>query len=289
MSIAPENPELTRPELAAMLRFQIEAGVSDMLENTPINRFETLASAPASAPKSPLKPSPKKEPRDNIAKAKPENAVTMADIGADIAAAEKSASNAPNLDALRDAVTEFDLCPLKITARKTVFSDGNPAAKLMLIGEAPGDEDDREGKPFIGASGLLLDKMFGAIGLTRADFYITNIVPWRPPGKRAPTPTEIAVCLPFLKRQIDLLQPDIIVLVGGVAAKEMLATADSISKIRGTWHHIELNGRKIPAMPIFHPAHLLKTPKRKAETWRDLLTLQARLQNVSPNVKETES
>ncbi|MAK57361.1 MAG: uracil-DNA glycosylase [Rhizobiales bacterium] len=200
----------------------------------------------------------------------------------DILAAESAALRADTLEALKQAMEAFEGCALKRTAKNTVFADGNPAAKIMLVGEAPGRDEDREGKPFIGRSGKLLDKMFAAIGLNRNDIYITNLVPWRPTGNRTPTPDETALCRPFLLRHIELVQPDILVLVGGVSAKEMLDSSLGITKLRGTWQDINIKGRDIPALPILHPAYLLRNPARKAETWQDLCSLQKKLSHSSP-------
>lgn len=199
-----------------------------------------------------------------------------------ISAAEAAAQQADTREALKEAMEAFEGCALKRAAKNTVFSDGNPAAKIMLVGEAPGRDEDREGKPFIGRSGKLLDKMFAAIGLDRNDIYITNLVPWRPTGNRTPTPDETALCRPFLLRHIELIEPDILVLVGGVSAKEMLNSTLGITKLRGSWQDIDIKGRKIPALPILHPAYLLRNPARKAETWRDLCSLQKRLPDTVP-------
>jgi len=204
---------------------------------------------------------------------------TTAEAG-DISAAENAAEQADTLDALKQAMEAFEGCALKRAAKNTVFSDGDPASKIMLVGEAPGRDEDREGKPFIGRSGKLLDKMFAAIGLNRNDIYITNLVPWRPTGNRTPTPDETALCRPFLLRHIELVQPDILVLVGGVSAKEMLDSTLGITKLRGSWQDINIKGRDIPALPILHPAYLLRNPARKAETWQDLCSLQKKLSNT---------
>ena len=266
--------------LAAMLRLQIEAGVTDMLAEEPINRYNVLPPARGASGGN----APKAAPNEAapIAHAEPQK-TDMASV----AEAEKCAAQADSLEALAKAMADFDGCPLKKTAKNTVFADGNPKAKLMLIGEAPGRDEDREGKPFVGPSGQLLDKIFACIGLTRQDFYITNMIAWRPPGNRAPTPDEIALCLPFLHRHIALLAPDIIVLVGGVAAKQLLNTDKGITQTRGTWNKITSDGRDIPALAIFHPAYLLRTPMRKAETWRDILSLQDKMRELK--MKDTAS
>lgn len=179
-----------------------------------------------------------------------------------------------SLEELKIALEAFDGCALKQTASHTVFGDGNPKAKLMLIGEAPGADEDREGIPFVGRSGQLLDKMMSAIGLSRKDYYICNILPWRPPGNRTPLDSEVAVCLPFLRRQIDLVDPDYIFVLGGSAANSLLNLADTISKMRGHWYDYQkANGKNAKVLASFHPAYLLRTSGQKAKAWADLLKM----------------
>ncbi|MDA1133075.1 MAG: uracil-DNA glycosylase, partial [Proteobacteria bacterium] len=162
-----------------------------------------------------------------------------------------------------------------------VFADGNPESGLMLIGEAPGGDEDLVGRPFVGPAGKLLDRMLAAIGRDRASAYITNIVPWRPPGNRNPSTGEVAVCLPFLHRHIELAAPRVLVLVGGVPAGALLETSQGITRLRGRWQSVHSGGddggREIPVMPIFHPAYLLRSPAKKKETWRDLLAIRRRM------------
>ncbi len=178
------------------------------------------------------------------------------------------------LDKLREAVENFEGCSLKLTATHTVFGDGNPQAKIVLVGEAPGADEDRIGRPFVGRSGQLLDKMLKAAGLGRDSCYITNVLPWRPPGNRTPTDGEIAVCLPFLKRQIDLIKPDYILLLGGSAANALLENAETISKLRGHWLSYQTTeGKDIKALATFHPAYLLRNTGQKAKAWADMLRL----------------
>ena len=186
---------------------------------------------------------------------------------------------AQTIDELRSFVENFDGCALKLTATHTVFSDGNPQAKLLLIGEAPGADEDRLGKPFVGRSGKLLDKMMETIGFDRTSYYITNVLPWRPPGNRTPTSAEIAVCLPFLKKQIDLVDPDYILILGGSAANALLDNQDPISKLRGHWLEYEKsNGTKAKVLASFHPAYLLRNPAQKSRAWSDLLRLKKSIQ-----------
>ena len=182
---------------------------------------------------------------------------------------------ASNLAELRNIMENFEGCSLKFSANYTVFGDGNPQAKVMLIGEAPGADEDRIGRPFVGRSGQLLEKMLNAIGLQREDCYITNVLPWRPPGNRTPTDGEVAVCLPFLMRQIELINPKIVFLLGASAANAVLGNNDSISSLRGKTLEICLeNGAKIPAIAGFHPAYLLRSSAQKAKSWSDLLRLK---------------
>jgi DNA polymerase len=171
------------------------------------------------------------------------------------------------------------LCGLHRTRTQTVFGVGRRDATLFVIGEAPGADEDRAGKPFVGVSGQLLDRMLGWIGLDRNKAYITNVLFWRPPGNRQPTPAEIAACLPFVERHIELISPDILLLVGGASAKTLLARGEGITKLRGRWFQYESAGmpRPIPALPTYHPAYLLRQPAQKREAWRDLLLLAERL------------
>lgn len=192
--------------------------------------------------------------------------------------AREICSKINTLEELRTAVENFEGCALKMTAAHTVFGDGNSQAKVLFIGEAPGADEDRIGVPFVGRSGHLLDKMMAAVGLSRKDVYICNILPWRPPGNRTPLDSEVAVCLPFLRRQIDLVDPDYIFILGASAANSVLNTAETISKMRGKWFEYQkTNGKKAFVLASFHPAYLLRTPGQKAKAWSDLLRLRQRL------------
>jgi uracil-DNA glycosylase family 4 len=174
---------------------------------------------------------------------------------------------------------DFDGCELKKVANKMVFGDGNPESKIMVIGEAPGADEDREGIPFVGASGKLLDQMLSSIGLTRTNYYITNIIPWRPPGNRDPTPEEREICMPFVERRIELIQPKVIVMVGGVAAKSLLGVATGITGMRGQWHTYKtpVMNTTVDAFAIYHPSYLLRSPGQKRVVWKDLLLLKQKL------------
>jgi len=193
--------------------------------------------------------------------------------------AHRLAQAARSLDELEEALRAFDGCALKQTATNLVFGDGNPKAAVMLVGEAPGADEDRQGKPFVGVSGQLLDQMLAFIGLTRDTFYITNQVYWRPPGNRKPTDAEVAACQPFVMRHIELVAPKLLILVGGAATRTLLGRTDGVMKLRGRWFEYASPGlgQPIPAMVIFHPAFLLRTPSFKRETWRDLQTVKQRL------------
>jgi DNA polymerase len=187
--------------------------------------------------------------------------------------ARRVAESAEDLVQLEAALRVFNGCGLKATARNLCFYRGAPRARLMIIGEAPGRDEDMEGKPFVGRAGRLLDKMLGAIGLGEADVHITNIVYWRPPGNRTPTPQEAQVCRPFLERQIELVEPEVLVLLGGAAAKHILDVAEGIMRIRGRWRASEIRRRTIRTIATLHPAYLLRTPAAKRLAWRDLLAV----------------
>ena len=206
-------------------------------------------------------------------------------ISSQIAAFDNVAKNARELCAkasslteLRELVQQFDGCNLKKTAASTVFGDGSPQARVVLIGEAPGADEDRIGSPFVGKCGKLLDKMLAAINISRADCYITNVLPWRPPGNRTPTDEEIAICLPFLKRQIELIKPDFLLLLGGIALKSLLDVPDSISRTRGKWLDYVIDVQKsAQVLATYHPSYLLRSPSQKAKVWSDLLRLQKKM------------
>ncbi len=280
----------------AALNFYIDAGVDEVIGTAPVDRFaesqmasaaavagavagagvEALSSAPSRAPSRPAV-----APSAAAAAAIPPQARTKAEISARALAAE-----AADLPALRAAMDNFDLCPLKKTAATTVFGAGNPAAKVMLIGEAPGADEDRQGQPFVGVSGQLLDRMLASIGLDRGSVYITNMLAWRPPGNRKPTIEETTMCLPFIRRHVELVAPRILVFVGGTSAATLLERRDGITRMRGRWFEYPPDGSNapggtIPAMPIFHPAYLLRQPALKRLAWIDLLAIKARLQDIS--------
>ncbi len=267
------NDGLDRQTLLTMLRWQLEAGVDEAIQTQPWNRFETSTlpnkSATAATRPSPREIAPKAQKHPASA-ASGETKVTLEDF-------EKITT----LEELRERLEDFDGGMLKRFATNTVFGDGKAGAKLMLIGEAPGAEEDRRGLPFVGPSGKLLDQMLGAIGLTRADVYITNTIYWRPPGNRTPTPEERNATLPFLLRQIELVAPKVVVPLGGPAAQSLLNEAAGITRLRGRWIDFqtrnEAGGLSVPALPTFHPAFLLRQPAQKKQVWQDLRAIRARL------------
>jgi DNA polymerase len=249
------------------LTFLAEAGVNVALGDEPVNRFQEQPSEPAAAPLPAYRPAPRLPPPQPAAPVLP--AAEEA-----IASARETAKGAASLEELRAQLARFDGCALKTTAMNLVFADGNPEARVMLVGEAPGAEEDREGLPFVGRSGKLLDRMLGAIGLDRTKVYIANIVPWRPPGNRTPTPQESAICLPFIRRQIELADPDILVCLGKPSMQTLLGIKDGIRGMRGRWFDYDTGTRTIRALVTFHPAYLLRSPLEKRHAWRDFLALK---------------
>jgi len=196
-------------------------------------------------------------------------------------AARALAASCTTLAELRAALEGFEGCALKRSAKTTVFADGNPQARIMCIGEAPGRDEDREGRPFVGRAGKLLDQMLSAIGLDRTTVYIANILPWRPPENRDPSPEEGAICLPFLRRQIELVDPEILVLLGAVSVRHLLGFTEGIMRTRGRWEIYQTDKRAIPAMPTLHPAYLLRQPVAKRLAWRDLVAISVKAQELS--------
>jgi DNA polymerase len=243
----------------------------------PDREQETRPSSPPQAASRPLsQPVPNQGPPSQPTLATPRPQTRLAASEAD-SEARRLAKGATTLGELQAALAAFEGCTLKATAKNLCFYRGAPNARLMLIGEAPGRDEDIEGKPFVGRAGQLLDKMLAAIGLSDADFHITNIVYWRPPGNRTPTPQEAIACRPFLERQIELVAPDIIVALGGTAAKDVLGVAEGIMRLRGKWRQSALGGTSIPALATLDPAYLLRTPAAKQMAWQDLLQIRSRL------------
>jgi len=191
----------------------------------------------------------------------------------DAGEAAELAAKANSLDDLREALAAYEGCSLKNRARQLVFEDGNRQAKIMLVGEAPGREEDLQGRPFVGRSGILLDRMLAFIGLDRSGVYIANTVPWRPPGNRTPSPLEVALCAPFLQRQIEIVAPKILITLGAAATQTMFDAKLSITKVRGQWRELELGQHRVRALPTLHPAFLLRQPAQKRLAWLDMLAI----------------
>jgi uracil-DNA glycosylase len=276
-----------------ILAFHREAGVDIALEDAPVDRFAESVSQgeqsrdPGGREAVVANPSRTMENRSVGAGSRGSSfafreegpKISAAPVPPDAAAlaAREAAKSAETLDELRESLSRFEGCALKNTAKNLVFADGNPKARVMFVGEAPGADEDREGLPFVGRSGKLLDRMMAAIGLDRTSAYIANIVPWRPPGNRTPTPQESAICLPFIRRQIELADPDILICLGKPSMQTLLGINDGIKASRGRWREYDTGKRTIKAMATFHPAYLLRTPGEKKFVWRDMLALKKAL------------
>ncbi|MBO0661862.1 uracil-DNA glycosylase [Jiella sp. MQZ9-1] len=308
-----ETPRTANDAATALLAFYREAGIETLMLDAPRDRFaETAAESERRAAgnrghdgKAAPRPGDNRErrpaaPREAIGNASPpassggfaqtvnpdsafpSSRVTVPDDIA-LADARERATSAASLDELRALLTEFDGCNLKITAKHTVFGDGPDRADLMLIGEAPGRDEDLAGVPFVGRSGQLLNRMLAAIGIERESVRVTNTVPWRPPGNRPPTPVETRICLPFIQRQIALVQPKVLVCLGAPSAKAVLGVQQGILRIRGQWHSYTFGpslDTTIPAIAMLHPAYLLRQPAQKQLAWRDLLALKTKLVEI---------
>ncbi len=268
-------------EALAWLAWQVEMGADEALLDAPRDRLSqparpmrqtapNLASATAQATAA--------GPREAPPVWTPE-ATRLVSNDEALASARALAAGANTLEELKAALGRFEGCDLKKTATNLVFADGNPASRVMLIGEAPGADEDRQGRPFVGVSGQLLDRMLGAIGLDRGSAYITNILFWRPPGNRTPTPAEVAACLPFVERHIALVEPTHLLLLGALASKTLTASNDGILKLRGRWFELQPLGSPapIPSLATLHPAYLLRQPAQKRLAWRDLLSFRVAL------------
>jgi uracil-DNA glycosylase family 4 len=263
-----------------LLAFYLEAGVDAVLGESPVDRFADVAAAPQAIERpADEAPRPTEASRAALDRSRPAPAAMPAPLSPDTAvmAAREEAKHAQTLDQLRSILDGFTGCTLRATATRLVFADGNPQARVMFVGEAPGRDEDIEGLPFVGRSGKLLDRMMAAIGLTRANAYIANIVPWRPPGNRTPTPQESATCLPFTLRQIELADPDVLVCLGGPSAHTLLGSRDGILKTRGRWFPFQTGRREIRATATLHPAYLLRQPLQKRLAWRDFLAIKKAL------------
>lgn len=267
----------------ALLEWQVELGATEAIGDAPVDRFALVAAAPVAPSQAPAaaegSTDPRTDPRTESSTG-PAAPPPAADIDP-VAEAARLADAAADLPALHDALAAFPHCPLRQGARTCVFADGRPEARVMVIGEAPGAQEDRLGKPFVGPAGQMLDRILAAIDLARDHpdparaVYISNAVPWRPPGNRDPAPEEIAMLRPFLERHIALAGPALLVLVGNTACQAILGER-GITRLRGRWH----DWRGLPVLPTFHPSNLLHRPENKREVWADMLTLQARLREI---------
>jgi DNA polymerase len=271
----PSEQQIAARELLA---FYLEAGVDTPIDEAPVDRFADPLPPPATQPSIARTPSPPRPHPPVSSHVAAGVAVNPPPWAAGAAwGARAHAKRAATLQDLRAILDRFEGCALRNTATQLVFADGNPQSRVMFVGEAPGRDEDLEGLPFVGRSGKLLDRMMAAIGLDRTTAYIANIVPWRPPGNRTPTPQESAICLPFLLRQIELADPDVLVCLGGPSAQTLLNVKDGITKTRGRWFNFHTGTREIKAMPTFHPAFLLRSPLQKRFAWRDFLAIKKAL------------
>ena len=260
------------------LRWHIEMGVDELIDDQPIDRYATAAIPPAAV--TVQSPSANSQPARPAAPASPGQPLAPSEGARDAIAVARDANS---IEDLRERLETFEGCALKFTATNTVFADGDPASDVMFIGEAPGVDEDRQGLPFVGASGQLLNRMLSALGRERPSIYISNILFWRPPGNRSPTAAETAACLPFVQRHIELARPKVLVFLGGSSAKTMLDRTEGIMRLRGKWFDYMSEGldTPIPAMPTFHPAFLLRQSAQKREAWRDFLAIQEKLEEIS--------
>src|ERR1700750_646900 len=266
------------PSLRELLAFYLEAGIDCALTEEPVNRLTDPDPAPP-----PLREATPERPAGRATAAP--LPLLRADAppapDAAILSAREAARTAPSLEALRALLEKFDGCSLKFTATRLVFADGNPQARVMFVGEAPGRDEDIEGLPFVGRSGKLLDRMITAIGLDRSSAYIANVIPWRPPGNRTPTPQETLICLPFIQRQIELVNPDVLVTLGNPSTQTLLSTREGIMKTRGRWFDYDTGTRVIRALATFHPAYLLRSPSYKRMSWQDLAAISKALEQTA--------
>jgi len=275
--------------LAQLLAWYRDMGVDHLVGEAPIDWLSRGDSAPGhafrlsrtAAPAAARAVSAPRRPAAEVASLRPAppapRQFPTAAPDAPVMAARTAARDARTLEELGATLAAFDGCGLKATAKNLCFYRGAAQARLMLIGEAPGRDEDRQGKPFVGRAGQLLDKMLAAIGLSERDVHITNIVYWRPPGNRTPTPQEAQVCRPFLERQVELVAPDLVLLLGGAAANHILNVAEGIMRVRGRWREVTIGARTIRTLATLHPAYLLRTPAAKRLAWRDLLAVKAAL------------
>jgi len=267
------NRPLNDAEALSALEWYRAAGVDVAVGDQPVDRFALSQAAPRRAAPV-VSPAAAAMLAGSTAPSPVPDAPAII-VNADPSETRTLAAEAKTLDELRAVMDAYDGCVLKKRATQLVFADGNPEAKIMMVGEGPGADEDRIGKPFVGRAGVLLDKMLAAIGLDRTKVYIANMVPWRPPGNREPTPEELALCAPFLHRMVELVAPKILVTLGNVPTQSLFATKSGITRMRGQWRELTINGHTMQAMPTMHPAYLLRQPAAKAQAWRDMLALKA--------------
>lgn len=268
----------TLAALQALMEWHQLVGVDETISPTPVNRFDLAP--PAAAPPTVASPAAPPPPANAMPVAVPQTPAALPPSSdQSVRSAVELAAAADSLDALRATLENFDDCALKKTATNLVFVDGDPNADVLFIGEGPGAEEDRQGLPFVGPSGKLLDKMLASVGLTRGEVLISNTVFWRPPGNRTPTPQETATCMPFVERLIELVDPKVLVPLGGPAAKSLLGQAQGIGRLRGRWFSFETPrmSHPVPATPMFHPAYLLRTPIQKRAAWHDMRLMRRKL------------
>jgi uracil-DNA glycosylase family 4 len=289
---------MDRERALATLTWLMEAGADEAIADEPVNRFAPRAASgrptqgeAAADENTRLRRQDTNSPprtafvRPNLPQGEGEKRAARAEavsLGAVPGAARALAASCASLDTLKNALLNFDGCELKRYAKNTVFADGNPLGRIMLIGEAPGRDEDEQGLPFVGRAGKLLDRMLAAIGLDRGKVYITNVLNWRPPQNRDPSPEEAAACLPFLHRHIELAEPQLLILLGAVSVRHVLGLTEGIMRVRGTWQlyqSVHL-GRSIPVMPTLHPAYLLRQPGAKRLAWRDLLQISEKIEQL---------
>jgi len=280
------NTPLDPARLRELLAFYTDAGVDDALAEEPLDRFAEAKAKAAPVSEPPPADSAARPPAASASPAPARTGPVAAQPAAvpdeaQAARAREAARQAKTLDELKAILTDFDGCNLKFTAKNLVFADGNPEADLMLVGEAPGRDEDLQGLPFVGRSGQLLDRMLAAIGRNRNSAYITNVISWRPPGNRDPSPLETEICRPFIERHIELAAPKVLVTLGNPSTKLLLNTQTGIMRLRGTWSlHRTPSGLEIPTMPTLHPAYLLRNPAHKKLAWRDFLTIKMKLREL---------
>lgn len=275
--------ELNRDDSLGLLRWLVEGGADEAVLDAPVDRLagdRPNARNPVGGGGTraiPARPASQSRISSLVNSATSAAAISLSTAPG---AARALAASCTNLAELKAAASAFEGCELKRNSTSTVFADGTPDGRIMLIGEAPGAEEDRRGLPFVGRAGQLLDRMLGAIGLDRNKVYITNVLMWRPPQNRDPSPEEAASCLPFLTRHIELANPEILILLGAVSAKNVLGLTEGIMRLRGKWSVYQCAGRTIPVMPTLHPAYLLRQPSAKRLAWRDLLAVQEKMDSL---------